>query len=85
MSDRDRLPQLPVFRPGILGINKRGLDAARLSDAMRDVPEAHEARVALGSPFDKQRRETALATLLSLSDHQLSRVMAAYDRKRGDA
>lgn len=75
---------LPIFRSGILGITTQGTDAVRLSDAMRAVPEARAAAVALGDPFNRIRRAETLRLLEALPKRQQARILAAYHRKRGE-
>lgn len=75
---------LPTFAPGIVGIHTRGADAVRLTAAIRAVPAAYPAAVALGAPFDRARRATALAILEALTAPQQAKVLAEY-AKRSEA
>ncbi len=84
---------MPIFRPGIVGTFTAGGDAARLTEAMRLVwkgsPDAfadlHPAAVALGDPFNRQRREQALRILEALPARDQAKILAAYGKKRADA
>lgn len=76
---------LPIFRVGIVGITTQGTDAVRLTGAIKAVPEAHAAAVALGDPFNRIRRAQALRILEGLSSRHQARILAAYSRKRDTA
>lgn len=73
---------LPIFRPGIVGIFTQGGDAVRLTAAMKAVPEAQPAATALGDPFNRVRRAQALRILEGLPRAKQVRILAAYNRKR---
>lgn len=76
---------LPTFATGINGFVKRGTDACRLTGAMKGVPEAHPAAVALGDPHLPARRAKALRLLEALPAKARSRILAAYDRNSTSA
>ncbi|MGF3025567.1 hypothetical protein ACQVP2_22415 [Methylobacterium aquaticum] len=73
---------LIIFNPGTAGITTMGGDAVRLTSAIRTVPEALEAAIALGDPFNRTRRERALAILESLPARRQLRILDAYHRGR---
>jgi hypothetical protein len=84
---------MPIFRADTVGIFTAGGDAVRLTEAMRVAWDAkpdvwanlYPAAVALGAPFNQERRERALAILEALPARQQDRVLAAYGKKRADA
>lgn len=77
--------KLPTFTTDLQGFVKRGTDAARLTGAMKAVPEAYEAAVALGDPHLPARRAKALAILEALPAKAQARILAAYDRNSTSA
>ncbi|MET7242467.1 hypothetical protein ABZT49_03805 [Methylobacterium sp. EM32] len=79
-----RFRALPIFRPGIVGIFTMGSDAVLLTKVMRNFPDTRDARVALGDPFNRARRERALRILEALPARRQARILAEYDRKRRD-
>lgn len=76
-----RFRELPVFQPGIIGIFTRGIDADRLTHAIKAVKAAYPAAVALGDPSSKARRQLALTILESLPDADQAKILDAYDER----
>lgn len=75
---------MPVFRPGIVGTFTRGTDAVLLSGVLAKVLEAYPVRLALGDPFNRARRASALSLLENLPPRTQERIAAAYEAKRGE-
>ncbi len=85
---------MPIFRAAPLaGTLTAGGDALRPTEALRLVckasPDAfadlEPAAQALGDPFNRERRERALAILEALPARLRARVLAAYGKKGADA
>ncbi|MEN3234709.1 MULTISPECIES: hypothetical protein [Methylobacterium] len=85
---------MPIFRAAPLaGTFTAGGDALRLTEAMRMVwkasPDAfaalEPAAQALGDPFNRERRERALAILEALPARLRAKILAAYGKKGADA
>ncbi|KMO33894.1 hypothetical protein VQ02_19810 [Methylobacterium variabile] len=75
---------LIIFNPGTAGIFTMGGDAVRLTAAIKAVPGAREAAVALGDPFNRARRERALAILEALPARQQEKILSAYRKAKRD-
>ena len=84
---------MPIFRGVNLGIFTMGEDAVRLTEAMRAVwlkhpdlhASIHPAAIALGDPFNRERRERSLALLEALPSRVQGKILAAYGRKQDAA
>lgn len=80
---------MPIFRGAGLGIFKMGGDAVRLTQAMETAWKAnpdlwdalYPAAVALGDPFNRERRERCLSLLEALPPRAQSKILTAYARK----
>lgn len=85
---------MPIFRAvPLAGTFTAGGDAPRLTEAMRLVWKANPdafadlepAARALGDPFNRTRRERALAILEALPARLQAKILAAYGKKGADA
>lgn len=72
----------PCFARKGSGINTIGTACRRLSDVLAAFPEAHEARLALGDPFDRQRAITAFRLLSGLPHKVQAKILAADEGRR---
>lgn len=67
----------PCFDHGSSGIVTIGTACRRLSDALIPFPEAYEARIALGDPFNSERNRLALRILSNLPARMQAKILAA--------
>lgn len=67
----------PCFDQGTAGIVTIGTACRRLSDVLIAFPEAAEARLALGDPFNSDRNSKALRLLAALPARVQAKILAA--------
>jgi hypothetical protein len=67
---------------GTAGIVTIGTACRRLSDVLAAFPDAHEARLALGDPFNRTRNRKALGILSRLPARVQAKILAADAGKR---
>lgn len=72
----------PCFAREGAGIFTIGAACVRLSTTLEGFPEAYEARLALGDPFNPERTRKALAVLSSLPPKTKAKILAADEGKR---
>lgn len=67
----------PCFDHGTGGVVTIGTACRRLSDTLIAFPEAYEARIALGDPFNTARNRLALRLLSDLPPRVQQKILAA--------
>lgn len=72
----------PCFAREGSGIFTIGAACVRLSDILAAFPEAHDARLALGDPFNADRASKALSILSGLHPKVQAKILAADEGKR---
>ena len=72
----------PCFDQGSAGIVTIGTACRRLSDVLAAFPDAYEARLALGDPFNAERNARALRILSALPPRMQAKIVAADAGKR---